>query len=246
MSHDPEGKFRPLASTDAGGEAASPLGGDSSGCGSEHGLRGGTCAAGEDPRTTRPDRATRFVETTRGILSYQELAPLLAERVTLAEAAIYSGVFSESDFDEPLILGIHSRICSDLVPDWAGRWRSIEVRVGNLHPAQSFLLPMVMRDYTLDLRARLDGATGGEEHALLECLAFAEGRFLTIHPFQDFNGRTIRLLLTELLRRLDLPMVSLAPEGEENRKRYFAALEAADAHNWRPLMEVWEERFVRE
>lgn len=246
MSHDPEGKFRPLASTEAGGEAASPLGGDSAGCGSEHGLRGGTGAAGEDPRTTRPDRATRFVETTRGILSYQELAPLLAERVTLAEAAIYSGEFSESDLDEPLILGIHHRICSDLVPDWAGRWRSIEVRIGNLHPALPVHLPIMMRDYTLDLRARLDGTTGGDEHALLECLAFAEGRFLTIHPFQDFNGRTIRLLLTELLRRLDLPMVSLAPEGEEVRQCYFAALEAADAHDWRPLMKVWEGRFVGE
>ena len=246
MTHDSEGKFRPLASADSGGEAASPLGGDSAGCGSEHGLRGGTGAAGEDPRTTRPDRATRFVETTRGILSYQELAPLLAERVTLAEAAIYSGEFSECFLDENLILAIHHRICMDLVPDWAGRWRSVEVRVGNLHPAQSFLLPMLMRDYTLDLRARLDGATGGDETALLECLAFAEGRFLTIHPFQDFNGRTIRLLLTELLRRLDLPMVSLAPEGEEGRKRYFTALEAADTHDWRPLMEIWEERFVRE
>lgn len=81
MRHDTEGKFRPLASTDAGGEAASPLGGDSSGCGSQHGLRGGTGAAGEDPGTTRPDRATRFVETARGILSYQELASMLADEV---------------------------------------------------------------------------------------------------------------------------------------------------------------------
>ncbi len=39
-------------------------------------------------------------------------------------------------------------------------------------------------------------------------LFFAEERFLTIHPFRDFNGRAIRLLLTELLRRLDLCLQS--------------------------------------
>jgi len=60
----------------------------------------------------------------------------------------------------------------------------------------------------------------------LEFLAFAEGRFLTIHPFQNFNGRTIRLFLAELMRRLDLPGVVLAPEGEAERADYFLALEA--------------------
>ncbi|MFN0075469.1 MAG: hypothetical protein ACKVY0_03230 [Prosthecobacter sp.] len=75
-------------------------------------------------------------------------------------------------------------------------------------------------------------------------LFFAEGRFLTIHPFRDFNGRTIRLLLTELLRRLDLPRVTLAPEGEAARAAYFLALEAADRFDWQPLMEVWNERLL--
>jgi fido (protein-threonine AMPylation protein) len=39
-------------------------------------------------------------------------------------------------------------------------------------------------------------AAAGEMNELtLEFLAFAEGRFLKIHPFRDFNGRTIRLFL---------------------------------------------------
>ena len=78
----------------------------------------------------------------------------------------------------------------------------------------------------------------------MEFLAFAEGRFLTIHPFRDFNGRTIRLLLTELLRRLDLPLVTLAPESETERAAYFLALEAADQCDWQPLMEVWNTRLT--
>ncbi len=99
-----------------------------------------------------------------------------------------------------------------------------------------------MRDYTLDLQARLPHAGEGDGALLLEFLAFAEGRFLTIHPFRDFNGRTIRLLLSELLRRLDLPEVHLAPEGEAERAAYLRALEAADAHDWTLLVEMWRER----
>lgn len=137
---------------------------------------------------------------------------------------------------------LHRRICGDLVPEWAGKWRAIEVRVGRLEPPPPFHLPMLMRDYGLDLQARWPEAQAGSLERLLEFLAFAEGRFLTVHPFRDFNGRTIRLLLTELLRRLDLPRVTLAPESEVERQRYFTALEAADHCDWQPLMAVWDTR----
>jgi hypothetical protein len=90
--------------------------------------------------------------------------------------------------------------------------------------------------------ARWQAAAAEFSDLTLEFLAYAEGRFLTIHPFRDFNGRTIRLFLTELLRRLDLPRVELAPESEAGRSAYFAALEAADALDWQPLMSLWNER----
>lgn len=64
------------------------------------------------------------------------------------------------------------------------------------------------------------------------------------YPFRDFNGRTLRIFLLELLRRLDLPRVVLAAEGEAARATYFTALEAADQRDWRPLMSVWQDRFV--
>ena len=244
MNHDREGEHRPLAQPVAGGEAAPPVGGDPAGCGAEHGLRGGAGGGGEDSRDTRPDRATRFIETTQGTLSYAELAPLLAERVTAVEAALYAGEYAEHPLDEWLILDLHRRTCGDLVPEWAGKWRDIEVTVGRLKPALPFQLPMLMRDYGLDLQARWQAAAMGSTAETLEFLAFAEGRFLTIHPFRDFNGRTIRLFLTELLRRLDLPRVTLAAQEEAGRAVYFLALEAADQFDWQPLMEVWNERLA--
>lgn len=79
---------------------------------------------------------------------------------------------------------------------------------------------------------------------MLEFLAFVEGLFLTIHPFRDFTGRTIRLFLSELLRRLDLPEVDLAPEAGKERAAYFTALEVADVLDWGPLTAVWNNRLA--
>ena len=134
MPHELEGEHRPLAQPVAGGEAAQPVGGYPAECGAEHGLRGRTGAAGDDSHDTRPDRATRYVETTQGFLSYTELAPLLAERVAKVEAMLTAGEFELRSLDDSLLMELHRRICGDLVPEWAGRWREIEVRVGNLQP----------------------------------------------------------------------------------------------------------------
>ena len=235
-------KSQPLATASTGSEAAPLLGGDPAGCGAEHGLRGRAGVSGADSRDTRPDHATRNIETTRGVLSYAELAPLLADRVAVVEAAIVAGEFAASPVDDHFILHLHRRICGDLVPEWAGKWRDIEVQVGNLRPAPWHQLPVLMRDYTLDLQARWAAASSSLSSLTLELLAFAEGRFLTIHPFRDFNGRTIRLLLTEIVRRLELPKLTLTAEGDEARRAYFLALEAADQMDWTPLVHLWQQR----
>ena len=56
----------------------------------------------------------------------------------------------------------------------------------------------------------------------------------------------MRLLLDEVLHRLDLPPVRLEAEGDTERAAYFAALEAADVNNLHPLMEIWKQRLGAE
>jgi len=243
-SHDLAGERPPMAGASSGAQAPDSLGSDRAGCGREHGLREGTRLGGEDSRSTRPDRATRYVETVYGVLSYSELAPLLSDRVIALEADLLKGALAEVPIGEPLVLDIHQRIAGDLVLHWAGRWRDIEVTVGAIKPPPPFRVPILMRDYMLDLKSRWSGAMEDKGELLLELLAFAEGRFLTIHPFRDFNGRTIRVFLIELLRRLDLPRVQLAPQTDSGREEYFAALEAADHHDWRPLTVIWQRRLT--
>ncbi|MBI4026459.1 MAG: Fic family protein [Verrucomicrobia bacterium] len=244
VTHELDQQRPQVASPDAAAQAATPLGSHPGGRDSKHGFRAGTGAGDDGSRDTRPDRATRFIETTHGVLSYTQLAPLLAERVTRLEAALYSGTFASHPLDADLVLDLHRAICADLVPEWSGRWRNVAVTVGRLTPPQPHELPMLMRDYGLDLQARWQDAAVSLSDRTLEILAFAEGRFLSIHPFCDFNGRTIRVFLLELLRRLDLPRVELAPQTEAGRVEYFAALEAADRGNWQFLIAIWKSRFT--
>lgn len=152
------------------------------------------------------------------------------------------GAPSRRPLHEELLREFHRRFCADLVPDWAGSWRTVEVRVGNLHPPHPHLVPALMRDYAADLVARWPSLlTPG--NLLIETLAFAEGRLLTIHPFADFNGRVTRLWLRLILQRARLPAVDLTVKGEAERKAYFAALEAADQLDWQPLSQIWRDRF---
>jgi len=192
--------------------------------------------------STQPPEATRFLETTRGVLSYSQLAPLLAERVLKVQQDIEDSLYASRLVDESLLLDMHRGICGDLTPGWAGRFRDADVRVGEHHPPPPYRVLQFMRDYFADVNARISALSGANDPLLLECLAFAEGRLLSIHPFTDFNGRATRLFLAELLRRLELPAVELAPVESSARAKYLKALRSADQLDWRPLAQLWQER----
>ena len=101
------GMEKRLAETSAAGQSSPPLGNGSRAGGAEHGLRGRAGEPADPSRDTRPERATRFVETTHGVLSYSQLAPLLAERVVLVQADIERSVYDSRSFEESLLLEFH-------------------------------------------------------------------------------------------------------------------------------------------
>ena len=240
--HLDEGR-RTVAQSDEGGTSPPASGSDSPTRSELHGHGGRASGRGVDSGTTRPPHsATRYVETTAGILSYRELAPLLAERVAAAEYAIYDRTLAPLPYLD-LLLDLHRRICGELTPEIAGRWRVREVRVGEHRPPPYWEVPMLMENYAADLEYRLTARhTDSPEH-LIDDLVFAEGRLLHIHPFADFNGRVSRLFLAELLYRLDLPAVDPAAASEEETRRYFRALRAYDQRDPRPLAAIWRHRF---
>lgn len=241
-AHGLETSNRALAQPAAGNEDPHPPRPDSAERSREHGVRGRTGGPGGDESgTLAPRYVTRYVETRLGILSYTELAPHLARNVLALERRIEDGEFAQASLDDTLRLQFHRLICGDLVPQLAG-WRRTNVTAGEHEPPDFFRVPTPVREYGRNLQARLS-ANAEINELLLETLAFAEGRLPFIHPFADFNGCVTRVWLREILRRLDLPPVRLAPTAVPASAEYLTAFRAADRNGWRMLIEVWRERF---
>lgn len=218
--------------------------------------RTGTRLNGVRRRTRKPKNAervsedseeysstTRFIESSLGIKSYSELAPHLAKSVERVMASLLNKSAAELLITPEFIRTLHKNAFEELFPAWAGQYRDRNVTVGRYIPPQYYEVPLMIHQYCKDLEARLSvlGASPPVTNILLEALAFAEGRFLSIHPFLDFNGRMARMLMFALCYRLELPPVELVP-NEKQKESYLFALSEGDKLNWQPLIEAWKQR----
>jgi Fic family protein len=80
-----------------------------------------------------------------------------------------------------------------------------------------------------------------EVHTLIKCAAFVY-EFLSIHPFQDGNGRLSRLLSTLLLLKNGykwIQYVSFEHEIESRKSEYYQALRACQAQRPNENITIW-------
>jgi fido (protein-threonine AMPylation protein) len=172
--------------------------------------------------------STREFETAEGRRSYQELS----ERLAVPLVAIYDELLQESPkqlvINSELLCLRHKRLAGRLFPDWAGRFRDVNVQVGSHTPPPYYEVPIHMRQFCEDLSARLLHLDQESVANCAELLAWTDWRFQWIHPFKDFNGRIGRVLLAALLYKLGLPHLETASTERTNRRDYLAALQSAD------------------
>ena len=139
----------------------------------------------------------------------------------------------------------HQELAGHLFPDWAGRFRTTDVRVGTLEPPPSYQVPLLVRSFCDDLAERLRHVHDDNLPEIASVLAWVDWRFQWIHPFKDFNGRIGRLVLAALLYKLALPPVETAPTEPERRREYLDALRAGDAGDLVPLQRLWTRRLAQ-
>jgi len=225
--------------------------GKGSGLGGEiHGVREGTGkyeppegAHRERKDSTRPLDSTRYLETAQGIKTYTEVAEILAVSVAKAIEDIIDGIPEAINITPEWICELHGDIASSLFPDWAGRFRNVNVVVGRHTPPPYYEVPVHVLRYCDDLSARMLLAAEQQNIATFaETIAFADWRFQWIHPFRDFNGRVGRILLAAVLFKLKLPPAETAVIEPDKKERYLNMLREADSRNLAPLTEIWIER----
>ena len=127
--------------------------------------------------------------------------------------------------DTPLteadVRSLHSLVVRRSRPDIAGRYADVARYVRTETGRHMFPTPAEVPARMSDFGAWLRAATASPE------AAFAAHRMLVdIHPFNDGNGRTARLLMNLLLIRCGYPPIAIRPEDPA---AYVAALQEAQA-----------------
>ena len=163
--------------------------------------------------------------TTRADLNEAEQANILAGRQWAYRSRM-------NPTDEADLRRLHARMFGD-VWAWAGRFRTIEVNIGDI---KSYEVPAKLREFLDTVRYWIEHETYQPD----EITARYHHGLVLIHPFTNGNGRHTRLAADLLCRQLDRPAftwgrVSL-DSNSEVRARYIAALQAADNHDIAPLL----------
>lgn len=191
-------------------------------------------------KSTKPKGATSYKETAFGILPRSKVVELEREGVKKAQLYILKLTDKKVRITPDLICGIHKEGFGFIFPDWAGRYRIIDVTVGEYEPPHYSKIAELLQNLCDDLEERLKHipSTQNEERFLAEVislLAWLQHRFVWIHPFKDYNGRVARLLTNLLALNLGLPILIIKAETAKDRNNYVEAMKAADQHDYSKL-----------
>ena len=114
----------------------------------------------------------------------------------------------------------------------------VRTATGELHRfAEPEETPALMEEWTRDFQRDLERSA----YPLPLFLAESHWRFIRIHPFDDGNGRTARLLVNYVLLRRDLPPMVIK---STDRDRYIGGLQNADVGRMLPLTQFMLENIL--
>ena len=154
-----------------------------------------------------------------------------AKGIATAELFVFE-LDSETVISTQLLLEIHRIAFSELY-DWAGSWRTTTVTVGQLTPPNPQKVLQLMYKFIDNLNYKIGKATTKQEH--IDCLTFAHYEFIRIHPFNNGNGRTGRILMNIVALKFGYKPLELYYREGDSRKIYIDAMKLADIGNFEPL-----------
>ena len=181
-----------------------------------------------------------FVYNTNSIegstLSPKEIELLLSENIApnkpfdeileakSAEKTLNFVKECKEEFGQALVLKIHELYFKDTKPFIAGKYKTMQNRVRGsafeTTPPQFVLTDMKLYFQEYEKLKK-------EQHPL-ELAAWAHWKLVRIHPFQDGNGRTARIIMNFILNKNGYAMIDIKTK---EKQQYFKALEKCHYNN---------------
>lgn len=194
-------------------------------------------------KSTKPKSATSFKKTAFGILPRLQVIELEKEGVKKVQHLILKLTAKRAQITTKLILDVHKAGFGSIFPAWAGKFRKIDVTVGKFEPPHYSRIRELIKSLCDDLKEKLKHLPKSEDEEkflaeVISILAWFQHRFVFIHPFQDYNGRTARLLTNLLALNLGLPIPIIKAETGKDRENYIQAMKAADKLDYSKLEEL--------
>jgi Fic-DOC domain mobile mystery protein B len=183
----------------------------------------------------QPDHATPLApEEMRGLIpAYIAYRSDLneAEQDNIARAQDWALSRRRDLLNEKFVLDLHRRMLGD-VWRWAGKLRTTERSLG----MPFYQIPAALLQLLADAKAWI----AYQSYPSDEIVVRFHHRLVQIHPFPNGNGRHARLMADLLVmelgqERLSWGRANLKAAGDV-RRRYIAALKAADNHDIGPLL----------
>src|SRR3989338_8716323 len=180
--------------------------------------------------STKPRGATSYKDTAFGILPRSKLLKLELEGTKKGLEYLQELVKTKKDIQisPDLICALHEVSFSWIFPEWAGKYRKIQVTFSDKEAPPYFQVPEFIINLCNDLSERLQHlpAPTNKQFILevVKLLAWFQHRFVFVHPFQDYNGRTARMLTLLLLLKCGLPPIEFKAERGTDRNRYLIAM----------------------
>lgn len=186
--------------------------------------------------------ATSYKQTKRGILPRHKVLELEVLGTKKGLILLNQLAKENQKITSDLIKQVHKESFSEILIDDAGKFRVIQVTYsGKEAPHFSKISEMIKvlcddTEYTIVHLPKPDKETFIER--IIELLSHFQHRFVFIHPFVDYNGRTTRMLTSYILMRLNLPIIEIKADTGKSRKEYISALKKADEGDYSALEDI--------
>jgi len=153
------------------------------------------------------------------------------EQLNILQGETWARKQRKGILDESFVRQLHRQMFGETWR-WAGEFRKSDKNIG----VDWLKIGVELRQLLDDVRYQIDHATYPPD----EIAVRFHHRLVSIHPFPNGNGRHARLMADLLAEQLGRPRFtwgsSSLTDASETRRNYIAALQAADARDYAPLI----------